>query len=347
MQAAYYEKFKAPITIETLPDPIPGPDDVVIKVAATGLCRSDWHGWQGHDGDIHLPHVPGHEFAGTIEVIGSSIRHFKTGDRVTVPFCGGCGHCTTCLKGQEQICDNYFQPGFTAWGSFAEYVRISYADHNLVKLPESMEFTTAAVLGCRFITAFRGVTAQGKIKEGEWLAVHGCGGVGLSAIMIAVAVGANVIAIDIDEEKLSFAKTFGAIATINAREVENVPAAVRQIIKTGVAVSIDALGSRETCANSILSLAKQGRHIQLGLLAGTESNPPIPMSAVIANELEIIGSHGMAAHQYHSIFKLIEEGKLRPDLLISKTVSLEEGISELMQLNSFKNTGVSVISFEK
>lgn len=345
MKAAYFEKFKAPITIKDLPDPVPGADDVVIRVAATGLCRSDWHGWQGHDGDIHLPHVPGHEFAGTIEAIGSNIKNFKIGDRVTVPFCGGCGYCTTCKKGQEQICDNYFQPGFTAWGSFAEFVRIAYADHNLVKLPDSMEFTTAAVLGCRFITAFRGVIAQGKIKEGQWLAVHGCGGVGLSAIMIAVAIGANVIAIDIDDEKLVFAKTFGAIATINSKNVDNVPAAIRQIVKSGVTVSIDALGSRETCANSILSLEKQGRHIQLGLLAGTEANPPIPMSAVIANELEIIGSHGMAAHQYHSMFSLIEEGRLRPDLLVNKVVSFEDGIIELMQLNSFRNTGVTVIGF--
>ena len=343
MKAAYYEKFKSPISIENLPDPVPGPDDVVIKVAATGLCRSDWHGWQGHDGDIHLPHVPGHEFAGTIEAIGSNIKKFKIGDRVTVPFCGGCGHCTTCMKGQEQICDNYFQPGFTAWGSFAEYVRISYADHNLVKLPDSMEFTTAAVLGCRFITAFRGVTAQGKIKKGEWMAVHGCGGVGLSAIMIGIAVGAHVIAIDIDEEKLALSKSFGAVATINSKKVSNVPAAVRQIAKTGVTVSIDALGSRETCSNSILSLEKQGRHIQLGLLAGSEANPPIPMSAVIANELEIIGSHGMAAHQYPAIFELIENGTLHPEQLIQKRVSLEEGINELMTLDTFKNTGVTMI----
>lgn len=345
MKAAYYERFQSPIRVETLPDPVPGPDDVVIKVAATGICRSDWHGWQGHDTDIRLPHVPGHEFAGIIAACGKNIKRFKTGQRVTVPFCGGCGYCTPCSKGQEQICDNYFQPGFTAWGSFAEYVRIGYADHNLVELPANMAFTTAAVLGCRFITAFRGVTAQGKIKKDDWLAVHGCGGVGLSAIMIAVAIGAQVIAIDVDEEKLKFARTCGAVATIHSKKVSSVPAAVRDIIKTGVTVSIDALGSKETCWNSILSLAKQGRHIQLGLMAGIEANPPIPMATVIANELEIIGSHGMAARHYSTIFELMEKGTLHPELLIQKNVSLEEGIIELMAMDQFKNTGVTIISF--
>lgn len=250
-------------------------------------------------------------------------------------------------KAKSRFAIIIFSQAFTAWGSFAEYVRIAYAENNLVKLPDNMDFSTAAVLGCRFITVYRGVTAQGKIKEGEWLAVHGCGGVGLSAIMIAVAVGARVIAIDIDEEKLALAKSFGAIETINAKKRPDVPLAIREITKRGVTVSIDALGSKETCANSILSLEKQGRHIQLGLLAGPEANPSIPMGAVIANELEIIGSHGMAAHQYQSIFQLIDAGKLKPSLLINKIVSLEEGVIELMQLNNFSNKGVTIISFDK
>jgi alcohol dehydrogenase len=346
MRAAYYTQFKAPITITNLPDPSPSTDEVVIKVMATGICRSDWHGWQGHDTDVHLPHVPGHELAGIVAAIGKNIKNFKPDDRVTVPFCVGCGTCTQCLKQQEQVCDNYFQPGFTAWGSFAEFVKIRYADHNLVRLPDSIDFTTAAVLGCRFITSWRGVTAQGGIKQNAWIAVHGCGGVGLSAIMIAAAFGAKPIAIDIDEHKLRFAQTVGAVATINARETSNIPDAIKTITKGGADVSVDALGSRETCRNSILCLRKQGRHVQLGLLAGDQANPPIPMSAVIANELEIVGSHGMQVHQYPAMLNMIASGKVQPAKLLGKTVSLEEGINELMDMNSFRNTGVSVITFE-
>jgi len=345
MRAAYYEKFKGNIRIENLPDPEPGAEDVVIKVQATGICRSDWHGWQGHDSDIHLPHVPGHELAGTIELAGKDIRKFKKGDRVTLPFCLGCGHCFQCLNNQQQICDNYYQPGFTGWGSFAEYVRIPYADNNLVILPEEIDYKTAAVLGCRFITAWRGIVKQGKVKPNDWIAVHGCGGVGLSAIMIAAAFNAKPIAIDIDDEKLKFAKSIGAVETINAKRVPSVPYAIKELTDGGASISVDALGGRETCRNSILSLRKQGKHIQLGLLAGKEIDPPLPMSAVIANELEIIGSHGMQAHEYPSMLEMIRSGKIRPQKLLGRQVSLEDGIVELMKMDSFPNTGVTIISF--
>ncbi len=343
MRAAYYTRFKGPVTIETLPDPEPGPDDVIIAVKATGLCRSDWHGWQGHDSDIHLPHVPGHELAGEIVETGNRIRNWKKGDRVTVPFCLGCGNCEQCHHHQEQICDHYYQPGFTGWGSYAQFVRIPFAEHNLVKLPDGVDFVTAAVLGCRFITSWRGVTAQGALKPGEFIAVHGCGGVGLSAIMIAKAIGAIPIAIDISTEKLDFARTIGAAYTLSAAEITDIPQAIAELTKGGAHVSVDALGSRITCANSIRCLRKQGRHIQLGLMAGPEANPQLPMHEVIAKEIEIRGSHGMQAHQYPELLDWIRQGRINPQALTGKTVSLEEGIVELMDLNSFKNNGVTVI----
>jgi len=346
MKAAYYEYFKGPVTIAQLPDPTPAANEVIIQVKATGLCRSDWHGWQGHDGDIHLPHVPGHELAGTIVATGSEIKNWKKDDRVTVPFCIGCGTCVQCRNGQQQICDQYYQPGFTGWGSFAEFVRIPYADQNLVSLPADMDFVTAAVLGCRFITAWRGVTAQGALQAGDFIAIHGCGGVGLSAIMIAAAVGAVPIAIDIDDNKLAFAKTIGAAYTINAREVLQVPEAVIAFTKGGAHVSVDALGSRETCTNSIRCLRKQGKHIQLGLMAGTEANPPLPMGEVIAKELQLIGSHGMQAHQYPAMLEWISSGKMHPEKLLGSIITLEEGCRELTDLNSFRNTGVTVIRFD-
>lgn len=346
MNAACYTAFKGPITIEQLPDPVPGPGDVVIRVKATGLCRSDWHGWQGHDADIHLPHVPGHELAGIVEAIGKDVRRWKVGDRVTVPFCIGCGTCVQCTHGQQQICDHYYQPGFTGWGSFAEFVSIPYADGNLVRLPDSMDFVTAAILGCRFITAWRGVTAQGALKAGEYIAVHGCGGVGLSAIMIAAAVGAIPIAIDIDHDKLEFAKSIGAAHTIHAREAADVADAVQALTHGGAHVSVDALGSRESCRNSIRSLRKQGKHIQLGLMAGTEANPPLPMGEVIAKELQIIGSHGMQAHQYPVMMDWISSGKMQPEKLLGKIITLEESCAALADLNSFRGTGVTVIRLD-
>jgi alcohol dehydrogenase len=346
MKAVYYETFKGPVTIAQLPDPTPAANEVIIRVKASGVCRSDWHGWQGHDADIHLPHVPGHELAGIVVATGSSIRRWTTGDRVTVPFCIGCGTCVQCSNGQQQVCDNYYQPGFTGWGSFAEFVRIPFADDNLVRLPDAMDFVTAAVLGCRFITAWRGVTVQGALQAGNFIAVHGCGGVGLSAIMIAAAVGAVPIAIDIDDAKLAFAKSIGAAFTINARVVVSVPEKIMELTKGGAHVSVDALGSRETCGNSIRCLRKQGKHIQLGLMTGTEANPPLPMGEVIAKELQLIGSHGMQAHQYPAMLDWISSGKMQPEKLLGKIITLEESCRELTDLNSFRNTGVTVIQFD-
>jgi len=195
MRAAVYDTFQGPVTIQNVSDPTPKPNGVVVKVTATGLCRSDWHGWMGHDSDIRLPHVPGHELAGTIEAIGKEVLNFKVGDRVTVPFVCGCGSCGQCISGNHQVCDHQSQPGFTHWRSFAEYVALDYADTNLVKIPDEISDITAATLGCRFITSFRAIVAQGKVTGGQYVAVHGCGGVGLSAIMIAHALGAQVLSL--------------------------------------------------------------------------------------------------------------------------------------------------------
>jgi len=344
MRAVFYQQFQGPVEIREVPNPKVSPGSVIVKVEATGLCRSDWHGWMGHDPDIVLPHVPGHELAGRIVEIGSEIRNFKVGDRVTVPFVSGCGHCPECVSGNHQVCDHQFQPGFTAWGSFAEFVEIKYADINLVRLPDEIDFVTAASLGCRFITSFRAVIDQGKVTAGQWVAVHGCGGVGLSAIMIAAATGANVIAVDIEDLKLKLAKEVGANILINARKVENVSEEIKKHSGRGAHISIDALGSQETCFNSISCLRKRGKHIQVGLMTGDHKQPKIPMDKVVANELEIIGSHGMQAFRYTEMFEMIKTGKLKPELLVGKTISLEEAPETLINMNRFENVGVTVVN---
>lgn len=344
MKAAIYKNFTQPLAIESVADPSPQDHGVVIGVRATGLCRSDWHGWMGHDPDIQLPHVPGHELAGIVEAVGKDVSKWKVGDRVTLPFVCGCGECSQCESGNHQVCDQQFQPGFTHWGSFAEYVAIDFADTNLVRLPESMEFVTAASLGCRFVTSFRSVVDQGKVRPDEWVAVHGCGGVGLSAIMIAHAINAKVIAIDLDDAKLAFAKSIGAHEVINATKVHCVIEAVREISQGGVHVSIDALGHPTTCLNSIECLRKRGKHIQVGLMLGDESSPHVPMDKIIAHELEIVGSHGMQAHRYPELLSMIENGHLRPDKLIGKMISLEDALIELPAMDKFAGVGVTVIN---
>jgi alcohol dehydrogenase len=257
---------------------------------------------------------------------------------------GGCGACPQCHSGNQQVCDRQFQPGFTHWGSFAEYVSIHKADLNLVALPDTLAFATAASLGCRFVTSFRAVIDQGKTSAGQWVAVHGCGGVGLSAIMIANAVGAHVVAVDISEEKLSLARALGAVATVNATQVANVAEAVIEITGGGAHVSLDALGHPTTCFNSINNLRKRGKHIQVGLMLAKHSTPAIPMAKVIAYELEILGSHGMQAHRYGAMLAMMQSGKLAPEKLIGKTISLEESIDALMNMDKFEVAGVTVVT---
>ena len=344
MRAAVYEEFEGPLMIQNVSDPTPDELGVVIKVKATGLCRSDWHGWMGHDSLISVPHVPGHELAGEIEAVGKKVSKWKVGDRVTLPFVCGCGICPQCASGNHQVCDNQFQPGFTHWGSFAEYVAIQHADINLVHLPDELTFEAAASLGCRFMTSFRTVVDQGRVTAGQWVAVHGCGGVGLSAIMIAHALGASVIAIDISDEKLEFARTIGAATTINATKTEDVVNSVIEITRGGAHVSIDALGDPTTCFNSIANLRKRGKHVQVGLLVGNHQHPAIPMDQVVANELEILGSHGMQAYRYPQMMEMIRSGKLSPEKLVGKRITLEESLDELENMNNFVGTGVTIIN---
>lgn len=339
MNAIYFTQFKGPLEIKDIPVPTATNDGVVIKVEATGLCRSDWHAWMGHDSDIVLPHVPGHEFAGVISEIGKAVTKFKVGDRVTVPFVCGCGKCQYCTRGDAQVCPMQTQPGFTGFGSFAEYVAINNADFNLVTIPESVSFATAAALGCRFATSYRGLIKRAKVKSGETVAIFGCGGVGLSAIMIAKAQGAKVYAIDINDDALEIATSLGA-QTINSKNTD--PVTFLQNLG-GADIAVDALGSEATAGASVLSLARGGRHLQLGLLLTPSGLTAMPMARVIAWELDLLGSHGMAAVDYPEMLALVASGVLNPSLLVKREVNLEVGAQALADLNNQQQGGITII----
>ena len=344
MKAVLYEAFGGSLQVTSVADPVAEPHGVVVQVKASGVCRSDWHGWMGHDPGIRLPHVPGHELAGMVCEVGREVRKWKVGDRVTVPFVLGCGNCGECRAGHQQVCDDQLQPGFTHWGSFAEQVALPRADDNLVALPPTLDYVTAASLGCRFATSFRAVVHQGKVSAGQWVAVHGCGGVGLSAIMIASAIGANVVAIDVTEDKLRLARSLGANAAVNAAEVADVARAVVEITGGGAHVSLDALGHPATCFNSVANLRKRGRHVQVGLMLAKHRTPAIPMDRVIANELEVFGSHGMAAHRYDAMLAMITSGKLAPEKLVARTVNLEQSIEVLTSMDRSDAPGIAVVT---
>jgi alcohol dehydrogenase len=343
VRAVLVEEFGRLPAVREVPDPVPPAGGAVVRVEATGLCRSDWHGWSGHDPGIVLPHVPGHELAGTIAALGSGVTRWREGSRVTVPFVCACGRCPACARGDQQVCERQEQPGFTHWGSFAEYVTVHQADVNLVAVPDGMPSTTAASLGCRFATAYRAVVAQGRVRPGEWVAVHGCGGVGLSAVMIAVAAGARVAAVDPSPRARELARSLGAAVCVDPAAVDgDTAAAVREATAGGAHLSLDALGSPATCGASVAGLRARGRHVQVGLLPG--DGTAVPMGRVVALELELLGSHGMAAHAYPEMMRQVAAGVLRPDLLVGAVISLEEAPAALAALSDGSPAGMTVIA---
>ena len=342
MRAVIYDRFGELPELREVPDPTPPTGGVVIAVRSTGLCRSDWHGWRGHDPGIQLPHVPGHEFSGVVAAIGAGVTGWRVGDRVTAPFVCACGTCPACLAGDQQVCHRQEQPGFTHWGSFAEFVVVHHAQVNLVRLPDQLDFRTAAALGCRFATAFRAVVAHGRVSAGQWVAVHGCGGVGLSAILIAAAAGARVVAVDVRPDALAMASSCGAAVTINAATAD--PAVtVRDATDGGAHVSIDALGSQDTLTASIEGLRRRGRHIQIGLMPAVTGHPTVPMELVIARELQVLGSHGMPAHAYPEMMALVESGAVRLSDLVTVEIPLGAAPAALVSMDAPTTPGITVI----
>ena len=353
MRAVVYPAVGATPELREVADPVCPADGVVVAVAATGVCRSDWHAWRGHD-PVPLPHIPGHELAGHVVEVGPDVRRSRVGDRVTVPFVNGCGVCETCRAGNAQVCPHQTQPGFTGPGSFAERVALHAADANLVRLPDSVDLLTAASLGCRFATAFRALTAHGRVSPGDWVAVYGCGGVGLSAVMIAVALGSRVVAVDVSRAALDRAAELGAEVTVQSGIVTAAGSAmdpvdaVRAATGGGAHASMDALGSPATAVASVRSLRRRGRHLQVGLLLGEASRPPLPMDLVLTHELEIYGSHGMAAHEYPAMLALVESGALAPERLIGAVIGLAEAPAALMAMDSPATTpGLTVVDLSR
>jgi alcohol dehydrogenase len=345
MRAALIETFAKPLVLRDVDEPACPPDGAVVGVRACGVCRSDWHAWTGADPDVAAPHVPGHEFAGIIEEVGRDCRRFKRGDRVTAPFILACGQCPDCIGGDPTVCNHQHVVGFSSWGAFAERIAVPRADFNLVPLPETIDFTAAAGMGCRVTTAFRAVVDRAKLQPGEWLAIHGAGGVGLSALLIGAAIGASVLAIDVNEAALKLAQSLGATRTLNVSGIADVGAAVREATDGGAHVSLDALGITATFHNSIRGLRKLGRHVQIGMPLGRHAEPSIPLlELVYSRQISIMGTRGIPASRFPALFAMIAAGRLDPARLVTHEISLAEAGPALEAMNGYSGAGITVIN---
>lgn len=345
MKALVMERYDAGLALCDVPDPVCPPDGVIVGIRACGVCRSDHHAWKGADPDVVLPHVMGHEFAGVVQEVGRDVRGFAVGDRVTAPFILACGTCPDCRAGEPTICNHQEVVGFTAWGAFAERLAVPRADFNLVHLPDSLGFDEAAGMGCRVTTAFRAVTDRGALRPGEWLAVHGCGGVGLSAVMIGAALGARVLAVDVNPAALAMARDLGATATLDATGLDDVGTAVREITGGGAHVSIDALGVTATFSNSVRGLRKMGRHVQVGMPLGPHETVPLPLlELVYSRQITLHGSRGMAANRFGALFGMIDGGRLDIARLVTERIALSGAETTLRRMDGFTGVGVTVIT---
>jgi len=344
MRAALLSRFDTPVEITTLPDPACPRDGAVIAVHACGVCRSDHHAWKGADPDVALPHVMGHEFAGEVIETGPECRAFSIGDRVTAPFILGCGACPECRGGEPTICDHQQVIGFTGWGAFAERIAIPRADFNLVRLPDALDHAAAAGMGCRVTTAFRALVDRAGLAPGEWMAVHGCGGVGLSAILIAQALGARILAVDVNPEALALARDLGATATLDASTTDDVGTAARDLTGGGAHVSLDALGITATFHNSLKSLRKMGRHVQIGMPLGLHAMPELPLlDMVYARQITLHGTRGIGAHRFAALMGMIEAGRLDPARLVTHRIGLSGLNDALSAMDGYGGTGVTVV----
>ena len=341
MRAAVLREYNADLSIEEVPDPVCPEDGVVLKVLACGVCRSDWHGWTGEHPRVKPGQIGGHEYCGEVVEAGPRAQH-RVGERLVAPFILACGACPTCQSGQGHTCPNQRLPGFIEPGAFAEYVAVPF-DHNLAVLPASLTPTVAAGLGCRVTTAWHALTGRASVQAGEWLAVHGTGGIGLAAVILGRALGARVIAVDIVPEKLALALSLGAEAAVDARE-GTTAATIRDLTGGGAHVSVEALGIAATTNASIECLRPLGRHVQVGMPVGHTARMEINMNAVYMGNLAVYGTRGMPSWRYPSLLSLIEAGRIDMSPMIAREIALSQTGGELAAFNGPTPPGVAVIT---
>lgn len=351
MRAVVFTDYGEPLEITDVEEPSVDETGVVIETEACGICRSDWHAWMGDwkwsGVELSPGQIIGHEPAGRVREVGEQVDGINEGDHVTVPFNLADGTCPHCRSGYGNICESGMILGFYPQvpGAFAEQFHAPDAEVNVVQLPDGVSSIDMATMGCRFMTAFHGIVHQADVAAGDWVAVHGCGGVGLSAIHIADALGATVVAVDLDDDTLDTATDIGASETVNASDTDDVGEAVQAVTDGGAHVSVDALGIADTCRNSIFSLRRRGTHVQIGLTTEEEQGEiTLPTDLMVQLELEVVGSKGMPATRYDEIFRMVANEQLDPGIVIGEEVGLADTSEKLGAMTDFETSGIPVIS---
>jgi len=316
--AVFYEKGQ-PLKLEDVEDPKIEEDEVLVKVAACGLCRTDIHYLHGVPTFKKPPIILGHEISGTIDKIGAKVENFKEGDTVLIPPVFSCGHCAWCREGRGTICTSQIMVGNHRDGGFAEYV--SVPANSIFHLPANVPLKEACIISDAISTPYHAVVNRGKVKPGESVAIFGCGGVGLSTVQMAAVVGAGVIAIDIFDEKLQMARDLGASETINAKTEEDVAKKVRKLTGGGVDVAIEVIGNPTTIQQAYNAVKWGGTVVVVGY---THKDVTINAGRMMFREIEIKGSLGCGLQDFPKIIELVSTGKLKVEPLVTHQYPLDQ-----------------------
>ncbi len=319
MKAAIFYKAKEPLQLEEIPTPEPGPGDLLIKVAACGLCHTDLsyidHGVPTFK---QPPLILGHEISGTVAELGAGVNHWQVGAHVLLPAVYGCGSCQMCRTGRENICENMVMFGNHEDGGYAEFVLAPAKD--TIALPDEIPLVEGAIIADAVTTPYHAVINRGQVKPGDSVVVFGCGGIGINIVQMAASVGAQVIAVDIADSKLEWAKKLGAAATINPKNVDRIDKEVRKLTAGGARIGFEAIGNPVTQEQTFASLGTGGRLVLVGYA-------PKPMSLnsgrVMFREMEVIGSLGCRAADYPRVLELARLGKIKVKELVTRKFPLE------------------------
>ena len=357
MKAAVLTKFGT-AEVKEVPVPKIKGGEVLIRVDACGICRSDWHLWRGDPSLVmymewsggKLPIIMGHEVVGDVAAVGAGVKGFKEGDKVVVPASStGDGRgCVFCMNGRSNICEHLWIPGFGTDGGYAQYMRVpagSVAD--LVKVPEAIrdKKTWLAITGCGMGTAFNAVVDKAQVQPGEKVVVTGAGGVGLSAVAIAAKVGAQVMAVDVNQESLEKARKLGAANTIQS-QIDD-PRLTEKITEAAggpVDVAIDTTGNPAVGVRGLLALRPGGRMVLSGLMVKGAETMSLPADAVVAREIILKGALMLASQRYVTLFGMLARGDVSLDPVIYKEVSVSEVQEAFNAMSEFKNAGRFVVT---
>lgn len=320
MKAAVFHKANQPLSIEEIPTPTPGPGEILVKVAGCGVCHTDLH-FIDHGVPTFKkpPLILGHEASGTVAAIGSEVGGLKEGDRVLLPAVYGCGHCRMCRMGRENVCDNMVFFGSSVDGAYAEYLVAPALV--AIGLPDEIPLIEGAIIADATTTPFHAVVNRGQVKPGDAVVVFGCGGIGLNCVQIAAAVGGQVIAVDIADHKLDWARKLGAKATVNPKAVERLDKELRKLTRGGADIAFECIGNPAVQEQAFNSVRTGGRFVVVG-----SSDKPMSLNTgkVMFREIEIIGSLGCRVVDYGRVLELARQGKIKVSELVTAKFPLDE-----------------------